>query len=191
MAEDNGFKENQAGLFSALIDTTRTTAQIACEDLAFQRSYDPSIGPLLDKQASRLLALAQNLTRVSTSGTEVTPPQLRDVDSVEDSWKGIVDVIDNLLEKADASLDEYTGVIKKLGPTQEDQSSKSVLPAKRQLFKNNFRSHQVAKPQLLFRKVPSNDETTPFKPLLRSKPHATKSLEESLTLVKTDHGLDQ
>ena len=32
-----------------------------------------------------------------------------------------MDVFDNLLEKADACLDEFTGVIRKLSPSQEEQ----------------------------------------------------------------------
>ena len=191
MAEDGDFKEKQAAIFSALIDTTRTVTQIAGEDLAFHRSCDPSIGSLLDNQGSRLLALAQSLVKISTSKTEVTAPQLRDVDSVEDNWKGIIDVIDNLLEKADASLDEYTGVIKKLEPAQEVQSSKSVPSTKRQSLTRNFRTQEIAKPQLQFNKIPKNDEKGPFKPLLRSKPHAIIPLEESLTLVRTPNGPDQ
>ena len=38
---------------------------------------------------------------------------LDDSDDVEIQWKGIVDVIDSLLEKADTCLDEYTGLIKR------------------------------------------------------------------------------
>lgn len=191
MAEDGDFKTIQSSVFSALVNTTRTATQIGSEDLAFYRSSNQSVGPLLDKQSSRLLSVAKNLIKISTSETELTAPQLRDVDSVEDNWRGVVDVIDHLLEKADASLDEYTGVIKKLSFSQEEQTSKNAVPARRQPLSKNFRAQDIPKPQLSFKRIPRNDEITPFKPLLRSKPHSLKPLDESLRLSGTENGPDQ
>ncbi len=183
MATDGPFKEIKDAISSTLVETTRTAGQIAGEDLAFHRSSNPEITPLLEKQNARLLQLAQNLVRGAATGTKVSAPRLSDADSVDDSWRGIVDVIDNLLEKADACLDEYTGVIKRLAPSQEIQSSKSVAPARQPLPARSYRDQNIPKPQLLFNKIPTNNETTPFKPLLRSKPHAIVPLEESLDLV--------
>ena len=102
MATESHFKDLKNGISSALIDTTRTAGQISNEDLAFHRSSNPSVIPLLEQQNTRLLQLAQKLTRIATSGTELSAPQISDGDSVEDNWKVIVDVFDNLLEKADA-----------------------------------------------------------------------------------------
>lgn len=191
MAEDGAFKEMQASISSALVNTTRISGQIAGQDLPFHRSLNPSVGPLLDRQASRLLSLAQNLIRVSALGTEVTVPRLEDEDSVDDNWRGIVDVIDNLLEKADATLDEYTGLIKKLGPSQTYQDHETASLAKLQPLAKSYRTQEMEKPQLLFDNVPTNDETSPFKPMLRSKPHAIVSLEESLVLDKKKDGSSQ
>jgi exosome complex exonuclease RRP6 len=44
---------------------------------------------------------------------------LPDTDAVDASWSSVVDVIDSLLEKADISLDEYTGAVKRLSPSRE------------------------------------------------------------------------
>jgi exosome complex exonuclease RRP6 len=41
------------------------------------------------------------------------------------------------------------------------------------------RSAEIAKPQLLFEHAPTNYETAPFKPLLKSKPHAREPLAET------------
>lgn len=191
MAEDEGFKEIRRGISSALVEVTRTVGRISGEDLAFQRSSNPSIAPLLDEQASNLLKLVQDLTQISTSGTEVETPHLLDVDSVEDNWKGIVDVIDNLLEKADACLDEYTGVIKKLSPSQEGQISTAASLSRRHIPGRTYRDQHIPKPQLLFDEAPLNDETTPFKPLLRTKPHAIIPLGQSLSLGLNGEGNEQ
>lgn len=45
---------------------------------------------------------------------------------------------------------------------------------------NSFRTQNIVKPQLAFLNKPAQHETGPWKPLLRSKPHAIVSLEDSL-----------
>lgn len=191
MVDNQSFITVKDTISSALIDVTRTAAQISNEDLAFHRSTDPSIGPLLETQSSRLLTIARGLLNVATSGSETPLPHVSDVESVEDNWRGIVDVFDGLLENADESLDEYTGVIKRLDPAQEEKIRKATITEGRLRPARSYHSENIAKPQLLFVNVPRNDEKAPFKPLLRSKPHAFISLEESLTLFATDNGLKQ
>ena len=186
--EDPNFKELQASISAALVETTRTVGQIAREDLAFHRSSNPSVGPILDRQASRLLNLAQGLLKIATLGTELPTPQLQDADAVEDNWGGIVDVVDNLLEKTDACLDEYTGVIKK---STALENSYPISNPKKQLLHKQLSTQQIAKPQNGFLKAPRNNETTPFKPLLRSKPHAILPLTQSLIPIAAINGLER
>ena len=189
MAFDGNFKDIKDAISSALVDTIRTTGQIANEDLAFQRSSNPSIVPLLEQQSSRLLQLARRLTQTATYGTDITAPQISDPETVEDKWMGFVDVFDNLLEKADACLDEYTGVVRKLSPGQEERM-KNALPSanvKKRPIKA-IRGQYIPKPQLLFANVPKNDDSAPFKPLLLSKPHAITPLEECPTLAPSEEG---
>ena len=191
MCSDVTFKELKNSISLALVDTTRTAGQISNEDLAFHRSSDPSVVPLLEQQNSRLLMLARRLTSSAVSGTKVIPPHIFNTDSVEDNWKEIVDVVDNLLEKADECLDEFTGVVRKLSPTHEEQIKKAASASGRQKPGKAYRTQNIAKPQLLFDTVPTNDETTPFKPLLRTKPNAIISLDDSLKLVAAEDGFKQ
>ncbi len=188
MTTNGQFKELKEGISSGLVDTTRTAGRIANEDLAFHRSTNPSVVPLLEQQSARLLQLARRLTWTATKGSEVSAPQISDADSVEDNWNGIVDVFDNLLEKADACLDEYTGVIRRLSPDREGEIKKASAPFGKSRPDKAYRTQNIAKPQLLFEQVPTNDESTPFKPLLRSKPHAITPLEDCLTLVPSEDG---
>ncbi|KAI4117937.1 MAG: hypothetical protein LQ345_001929, partial [Seirophora villosa] len=159
--------------------TTRTAAHISSEDLAFHRSINPEVDRLLEEQNRRLLAIVRDLNRSATAGTDTVPPPLENVESIDDGWRSIVDVIDNLLEKADACLDEYTGVIKKLSPAHRHEAA--VADAKRPLARHEYRNQNILKPQRLFRRIPINDEANPFKPLLTSKPNARVPLDESLT----------
>ena len=168
----------------ALINTTRTTGQIAKEDLSFLKISNPKLAKTLDKQNARLLSLARGLTRSASEGTDVRPPTLSHTESVDDEWRRVVDVVDSLLEKADVCLDEYTGVIKKQATPEQNGagiSGRSERPTKSSQPRN------IPKPQLLFRNVPKNNETTLFRPLLRSKPHAIKSLEDSLGSTDSDN----
>ena len=180
MSFEGDFREFKETISSALVETTRAAAQISNEDLAFQRSSNPSVAKLLDRQNARLLKLTHRLTKAATRDAEIPAPHLADADSIDDSWKQIVDVFDNLLEKADACLDEFTGSIKRVTPGLEEQIKKTG-PAQGS-YKNAKLHHRqdIQKPQLLFKDEPKNDEKIPFRPLLRTKPHALVPLEESL-----------
>ena len=191
MASDDTFMDLKRCISLALIDTTRTAAQISNEDLAFQRSSNPSIVPLLERQSSRLLGLAQRLIRSSALGSEINGPHIVNADSVEDKWSEIVDVVDNLLEKADACLDELSGVVRKSTIAQEAQNKRAAFTLGKQKPGKAHRTQNITKPQLLFNEVPMNDETTPFKPLLRTKPNAIVGLDESLELITGADGTKQ
>lgn len=171
------FKTIQDTISSALVSVTRTATKISAEDLGFQRSLDPTVANTLDKQNARLLVLAERLLANAASGSEVVGPKLQDADGVEANWRGVVDVVDSLLEKADTSLDEYTGVVKRLSPSEEQVTTKQ-LPSK---LLNELRSKDLPKPQKTFEHVPQNNETGAFRPLITSKPHAMIPLEESLS----------
>jgi exosome complex exonuclease RRP6 len=119
------FKSLQDQVQSALILATRIAGQISSEDLGFQRSLKPELGTFLDEQSERLLALSNDLLASAASISGIRAPVLEDQDDVENNWRSVVDVIDSLLEKADTSLDEYTGVIKRRASPPIDLVSSS------------------------------------------------------------------
>ena len=191
MNPNSSFKELTDSISAALVDTTRKTHQIAQEDLAFHRTSNPSVVPLLERQSSRLLHLARKLSKVASFGTDVTAPKFSNPDTIDEGWRGIVDVFDNLLEKADACLDEYTGVIRRLSPSQEEQIKKAAFAQGKQKPGKAFRTQDIPKPQIHFTHPPSNHDSTPFIPLLQSKPHAIVPLDESLQIVEAEDGSQQ
>lgn len=184
-AEFSSFHEQ---VTSKLVQTTRTVGQLSSEDVNFHRSSSSEFAESLDEQSNRLLSLTSSLLKIATAGTDIKAPVLRDEDSVEDNWGGVVDVIDSLLEKADACLDEFTGIIKRLSPSQQAQSQSvgdRVTPSK---FPGlyTYGAAKIPKPQLQFERAPDNRDVSPFRPLLKTKPHAIVPLEESLKLVESD-----
>ncbi|KAI9798581.1 MAG: exosome nuclease subunit [Piccolia ochrophora] len=176
----------QGQISSALVTATKTAGRIAAEDLPFLRSLDPDIGEALDQRGSRLLKIAEGLLQSAVRGTEVHAPSLHDADDLENNWRGVVDVIDSLLEKADTCLDEYTGIIKKSASSQKEQSPVPA-PSSRRL-KSAFRNQDIPKPQLSFVHPPDNHDKSPFKPLLTSKPNSIVPFEESFGTRINDVG---
>ncbi|KAF2000324.1 hypothetical protein P154DRAFT_534681 [Amniculicola lignicola CBS 123094] len=177
------FKALQDTISAALVSTTRSATQLSGADIPFQRSLNPALGTVLDEQNARLLRLAQRLLENAAGGADGVGPKLPDVEAIDGNWRGVVDIVDSLLEKADTSLDEYTGVVKRLTPSAEQAvTSKSRFAGL---------SKQFPKPQILFEHVPQNNETGGFRPLLTSKPHAKVPLAACLKAFKDDGGKEQ
>lgn len=182
--DSSEFTSLREKLTSATKQVTLTTGQLSAEDLNFHRASDTSFGEQLDEQGDRLLALTSAVLKAATRGTDLETPVLKDRDSVDDNWRGVVDVIDQLLEKADACLDEFTGVIKKLSPSQEEQAKNAPPPRKNHALPStyDYGPSKIRKPQLDFEHKPDNSDLGPFQPLLQSKPHAIVPLQESTKL---------
>lgn len=181
----DSFKTLQDEISQALVSTTRSASRIASADVSFQRSLNPAVGGQLDAQNARLLHLAQRLLENAAASSDAVGPKLPDVESVDANWRGIVDVIDSLLEKADTSLDEYTGVVKRLG---EATAGAQVAATSRPSI---VEKKNIPKPQLLFEHLPTNNDVGGFRPLITSKPHAKVPLEQCLKTFQDLRGRAQ
>jgi len=196
------FKSWQDKLQSALVATTKTVNRIASEDLSFQRTVSPTVAETLDDHSDRLLQLSTALLKSAAQATDIKPPTLEEADDVDIQWRGVVDVVDSLLERADTSLDEYTGLVKrKEAPTPEavgdpcpaladehtvadlfffTQGAMAKKPKQAERLDKSLSRANVLKPQNSFERKPDNFDKGPWKPLLTEKPHAIVSLDESL-----------
>jgi exosome complex exonuclease RRP6 len=175
------FKSFQEKVQRSLVNVTKTAGQLSAEDLSFHRSSSGKLSKSLDAQNARLLQLTNKLLKAATKDTQIAPPKLRNQEEVEDKWRSTVDVIDDLLEKSDACLDEFTGVIKRLSPSLQDGAAtppKSTEGSQR--VPSIYPAHAIPKPQLHFERPIANHDTSYFKPLLKFKPNAIVSLEESI-----------
>ncbi|KAJ5094391.1 hypothetical protein N7456_010252 [Penicillium angulare] len=179
------FAPFQDKVTASLVQVTRTVNHLASEDLNFHRTSSAELTESIDEQSERILSLASAVLKAATGETDLPLPKLEDEDSIEDNWRGVVDVIDSLLEKADACLDEFTGVIKKLSPSQEDQAAAAKKPQKFPTI-YDYGPSKIPKPQVLFDRKVDNSNNGPFKPLLRTKPHEITPLEQSLKTQQTE-----
>ncbi|KAI1489241.1 ribonuclease H-like domain-containing protein [Biscogniauxia mediterranea] len=179
MDSSQDFKSIQEKIQKALILVTQSTNKIAAEDLSFQRTSNPTVAEELDDASSRLLTLTSSLLKSASKNTDVNAPSLEDADDVDVHWSRIVDVVDTLLEKADTSLDEYTGAIKRKN-TPAEQTSLPINSKSRSSLDHSIRRANILKPQHTFEIKPNNHATSPWKPLLTTKPHAVVPLEQSL-----------
>ncbi|KAI9654901.1 MAG: exosome nuclease subunit [Alyxoria varia] len=182
----NDFAATQKAISDALVSTIRAAAAIAAEDVPFHRSSDPSkIGPLIEKSTSRILRLTEQLvSRARPSKQTSRPLSLSDVEDIDICWEQVVDVADALLERTDTCLDEYTGLIKSKDIANGFQNSTRTGIA----HKVPFRDAVIPKPQLQFETKPDNNASTPFRPLLTSKPHSRGPFDQSFSTVPTGEG---
>jgi exosome complex exonuclease RRP6 len=182
--EDSQLATLQDAISKSLVELTRTSTQLAAQDLGYFRVSHPKEAKQLNKSSTKILQLSRKLLHTAVGETTFSIPSYSDVDSLEDSWPTIVEVIDNLLEKTDVTLDEFTGVIKR----QDADNDASQRAQERQL---HAKQSTIPKPQLLFRKQPQNRPASAFKPLLHTKPHARIPLSESLTISPTPEAKEQ
>ena len=68
----------------------------------------------------------------------------------------------------------------------EEKTPTGNKPTKPSRISAALRSQDIEKPQLTFDNKPANQTTTPFKPLLQSKPHASVALETAPVATDDD-----
>ena len=198
MALTPDFRSLQERLQASLVSTTKSVNKLADEDLQFHCTVNPSVSEQLEQKNNRLLQLSNKLLSAAGRATEQRVPFIDEPDDVDISFKRVVDIIDTLLERADTSLDEYTGLLKrKDGPTSDSVSTAGISNGTTSHASNTYQNRQykkpkssldtslkranIPKPQAFFERSADNLSADLWKPLLTTKPHALVSLEESLT----------
>lgn len=191
MDPSQDFKSLQEKIQASLVSTTKAVQRIASEDLGFQRTVNPSTGDRLEEQSTRLLSLSSDLLKSAAVATgQKNAGELEDAEDVDIQWRGIVDVIDGLLEKADICLDEYTGLVKRKSDFPENGPQQKKTKTNERLD-FNFRRANIIKPQTSFEQHVDNFAVGPWKPLLTRKPHAIVPLEESLDVSVDENNQQQ
>ncbi|KAK7425279.1 exosome nuclease subunit [Neonectria magnoliae] len=185
MEPTQDFKSLQESVQKSLVSTVKTVNRIAAEDLSFQRTVNPEVAQQLEDRSARLLELSTRLLQSAGRACGVKAPKIGDAEDIEMNWRGVVDVVDSVLEKADTALDEYTGLVKRKEPPVADSATK---PKKAKSTAKVIRNANISKPQVTFERQPDNFPTSPWKPILTSKPHAKVSLKESLITVPNESG---
>lgn len=94
------FSAFQDEVFGAVMSTVKAASALASYDLEFERSSDPSFARALDDTNSRILRLASSLLKSAAAGSDLDAPALRTAEDVEDRWRDVIEIADNMLEQA-------------------------------------------------------------------------------------------
>ncbi|KAF9425478.1 exosome nuclease subunit [Podila epigama] len=169
----------QNTLLSTLVKATKAANAIPANDVSFYRSLDRNFATNMNDASSASLDLCnQLLGQASNSTAEV----LMDGDDVRDRFDIISDVIDNLLEKVDVTMDEMKGINKK-GSTSAQSAPTIALAKTEKLDYKLVHAQHIVRPQLRF-PDPVDNSNSPFIRKITYKPNAKVDL--SYGLEKTD-----
>ncbi|ORX34217.1 ribonuclease H-like domain-containing protein [Kockovaella imperatae] len=170
------------------VATTHANALPPKSDLSFHRTLHRKFAKDQDEASSRILKLADSLlakvqTDISSKGK--ARRKIEDEEDVVDGYRrGVMDVVNGLLEDAASRLDEVSG--QKKSPAIQVSSSASPsharIPPLVAFWTFKAVKAHVSKPQLQFpdrQKYDSyrHNPPCPFRPHLLTKPHALVPLE--------------
>ena len=71
-------------------------------------------------------------------------PRLRDVEALDTEWRGVVDVVDGLLERADVCLDEFSGAVRRLKPAGLGREGQRRPQQQQQVTHSAYREEQMS-----------------------------------------------
>lgn len=174
-------EESNGQLLPKVVGTVRAAASLAAQDVDFYRSLDKGIAKSLDKTSNELVSMI-NSTLLCIDQNSMLLEGGKE--KLEDSRKDFSNLMDNLFEKSDRSLDTLRGrAPDRKGAALmylDDAARSDMIPTKR-----------IVKPQLKFKRPIDNTETHPFKPLLKNKPHALRPLSDCSRLVQADEDIPE
>ncbi|KAG7832789.1 hypothetical protein KL943_004730 [Ogataea angusta] len=167
-------------LAPSLINLIRLSSAVNARDISFYNSIDSAVKSESAALNQHLIDLLNELLPNAFSITSDQDGQLH-ADKKDENWKVVSSVLDTLFENAEIALEQGTKK-EQTGQTKDeftylDETDSSGTR------KSTPQSLKIEKPQLLFKKPVNNFETSPFKPLIRTKPNALIPLQESMQLV--------
>ncbi|CAB4255560.1 similar to Saccharomyces cerevisiae YOR001W RRP6 Nuclear exosome exonuclease component [Maudiozyma barnettii] len=169
--------EERQALFANVVGVVRGSSALAAQDIDFYKSLDKNINESVSDVTSDLVSM---INSVLSSIDEHCEPLDNDKESFKNSWSDMGNIIDNLFEKSDRSLDILN---KRLSVSGDKLNGPNMQ------FLDQFGGNEeggkvkIEKPQLNFKTPIDNSESHPFHPLLKEKPNALIPLEESIILV--------
>lgn len=171
--ETNELKE----VLAKVVGTVRASSALAAQDVEFYSNLDNNIAQSVSQMSNDLLEM---INAIIMSVDEHASPLDEGKEQLEGpAWKDYTNMIDNLFEKSDRSIDIINN--KKLSQTHSQLNYLDEVAG--QSTDNNFNDKRIVKPQLQFQRPIDNTDSHPFKPLLTTKPNALKPLDECLRLV--------
>ncbi|KOG99067.1 exosome nuclease subunit RRP6 [Saccharomyces eubayanus] len=169
--------ENPDVLLSKIVNVIRAASSLAAQDVDFYRNLDRDFSNILQSKSNKLTEMVNGI--VHSIDEHHDSLELKE-EEISDLWKDFGNIMDNLLEKSDHSLDN-------LNRTSNSNNSAADLQYLGDFSgKDSHPTKRVEKPQLKFRTPIDNSESHPFLPLLKEKPNALKPLSDSLRMIETE-----
>ncbi|KAG7895448.1 hypothetical protein KL936_000156 [Ogataea polymorpha] len=168
-------------LAPSLINLIRLSSAVSAKDISFYNSIDPTVKSESTALNQHLVDLLNELLPNAFSITNDQDGQLH-ADKEEANWKVVGSVLDTLFESAEIALEQ--GTKKEQTNQTKDEFTYLDETDTSGTRKSTPQSLKIQKPQLLFKTPVDNFETSPFKPLIKTKPNALIPLQESMQLVR-------
>lgn len=176
-------EEERKALFAGVVGVVRGSSALAAQDIEFYKSLDKSVADAATGLTDDIVSM---INSVLASVDEHCEPLEDDKESFTNSWNDISNVLDNLFEKSDRSLDILSKRVNSAG----DASNNMQFLDKFGGMDDSQRT-KTEKPQLKFATPVDNSESHPFIPLLKEKPHAMKPLEECLVITPAEEDMPE
>ncbi|KAI0049395.1 hypothetical protein FA95DRAFT_1556869 [Auriscalpium vulgare] len=182
------FNAFNVSLQAAALKSTKHSAGLPT-DLAFHRSVDRAVASDLDACSDKVLSLANRLLQLtktaesSKKASAKAKAKLEDRDDLLDRFESlIVESMDQLLERADICLDQYTGRTKApaIAVHPPQPAAKKPIVSNGRLDPSLQHAHYLPKPQLKFKKKVNNENGLVWYPSLRHKYNAQVPLGHNL-----------
>uniref|UniRef100_A0A2C9JNJ3 Exosome complex component 10 homolog n=1 Tax=Biomphalaria glabrata TaxID=6526 RepID=A0A2C9JNJ3_BIOGL len=186
-ADVNDFSQHS---LRAVLQATKSSNDLPIgDDFDFYSTFR-AVRDVLDIEGQRILTLLQRLLRHQNVKGNLSHG---DVLELEEQFDVLMDANDQILERAGILLDEASGIGKEQAQliiaatsnTTTKTSSWNKKPttdaSKTSAAYRLMTARNIQRPQLSFKDKIDNTNL-PYKPQIRVKPHALKSLEESLQL---------
>mgnify|MGYP003365224013 FL=1 len=171
-------EEDRKALFAGVVGVVRGSSALAAQDIEFYKSLDKSVADSASVLTDDIVSM---INSVLGSIDEHCEPLEDDKESFTNSWNDISNVIDNLFEKSDRSLDILSKRINSAGDVSNNMQFLDKFGGM-----DDSQKTKTEKPQLKFATPVDNSESHPFVPLLKEKPNALKSLDDSLVIVPAE-----
>ncbi|CCD24399.1 exosome nuclease subunit RRP6 NDAI_0D00850 [Naumovozyma dairenensis CBS 421] len=171
-------------LLPQVVQTVRASVALAAQDVDFYRSMDKTTAKTLKETTSQLADMINSVLLAVDENSETLDGTK---ENLEDNWKDFSNLMDNLLEKSDRSMD----MLLRSKNTNTNNSNMQYLDEYSGRDDTSSKRRAIGKPQLEFDVPVDNTETHPFIPLLKSKPNALKSLDESIQLLPVDENVPE
>lgn len=154
------------------VQVTKSANALAAQDVEFHASIDRLTREKLDLTGARILELVNEM--LHSQGFLHSHVEHASWTSSDTLWKQFVESLDSVYEKIDMAFDVMTSPKRIQEPIALDFRAESAMV--------------LSKPQLHFLQPVDNSDSKPFKPKLKSKPHAIEPLEASLQVFQGQIG---